>query len=155
MGHVDKVLWDTHLRIKTATDPESEGMCDKGEYFIGIGFCAMQRYLTDVLQDKNIDKGTALLLGPKTVEGLPISMLIHLAGNYWKHSSEWHIGQELEPRSQNTINRLFKDNKSKSYPLSEVLADLSDSEHLSFLNFIPFLKKWRQAVDKNLIQKNT
>jgi hypothetical protein len=155
LGCIDKILSDVHSRIKTSVDPESEGLCDKGEYFIGVGFCAMQRYLVDVLQDKGIDKGTALLLGPKTVEGLPISVLIHSAGNYWKHSPEWHIWMEkLDERSQKTIDRLLTHDGPAWYPLSEVLAGLCDAGEFSLLRCIPYLKKWRQAVDGKVAHKN-
>lgn len=155
LGCVDKVLSDVHSRIKDSIDPESEGLCDKGEYFIGVGFCAMQRYLVDVLQDKRIDKGAALLIGPKTKEDLPIAVLIHSAGNYWKHSPEWHIWMEkLDERSQKTIDRLLTHDRSAWYPLSEVLASLCDGGGLSLLSCIPFLKKWRQAVDGRVKDEN-
>lgn len=155
MGCVDKVISDVHSRIKDSVDPESEGLCDKGEYFIGVGFSAMQRYLVDVLQDKRIDKGTALQLGPKTKEDLPIALLIHSAGNYWKHSSDWHIClEELDERSQKTIDRLLTHDRPSWYPLSELLASLCDAGELSLLRCIPSLKKWRQAVDGNIENKN-
>lgn len=66
LASIDRTLSEINIKIKSSIDPESEGLCDKGEYFIGVGFCAMQRYLVDVLQDKKIDKGLALQLGPKT-----------------------------------------------------------------------------------------
>lgn len=152
---IDKVLSGVHSRIKISTDPEGEGLCDKGEYFIGVGFCAIQRYLVDVLQDKKIDKGAALKLGPKTKEGLPIAVLFHSAGNYWKHSPEWHIWMsELDDRSQQTIDRLLAHEGSAWYPLSEFLAGLCDTESFSLLSCIPILIKWRQAVNDNDVKKN-
>lgn len=155
LGSIDKVLADVHSAIKNAADPESKGLCDKGEYFIGVGFCAMQRYLVDVLQDKKIDKGTALQLGPKTPEGIPIAVLIHSAGNYWKHSPEWHIWMaNLDERSQKTIDRLLTHGGPAWYPLSDTLAYLCDTGELSFLGYIPILKKWRQAVDENVVSRN-
>lgn len=155
LGCVDKVLSDVHLKIRGSVDPESEGLCDKGEYFIGVGFSAMQRYLVDVLQDKRIDKGIALQLGPKTKEGIPVALLIHSAGNYWKHSPEWHIWlEELDVRTQKTINRLLAHDEPSWYPLSKVLASLCGELKLSLLHCIPSLEQWRQAVDRNIENKN-
>jgi hypothetical protein len=151
LGSIDKILSDISLRINISTDPESDGLCDKGEYFIGAGFCAMQRYLADVLQDKRIDKGVALQLGPKNKEGVAISLIVHAAGNYWKHSPEWHIWMDkLDDRSQKTIDRLVSHNGHAWYVLSEVLAELCNGEELSLLNCIPYLEKWRYAIHQNL-----
>lgn len=103
------------------------------------------------MQDKKIDKGAALLLGPKTVDDLPISVLIHSAGNYWKHSPEWHVWmEELDERSQKTIDRLLVHDRPAWYPLSEVLEGLCGTGEFSLLRCIPFLKKWRQAVDEKI-----
>lgn len=151
LGSIDKTLSDINLRIRNSIDPESDGLCDKGEYFIGAGFCAMQRYLADVLQDKRIDKGEALQLGPKNKEGVAISLIVHAAGNYWKHSPEWHIWMdELDDRSRKTIDRLICRDGPARYVLSEVLAGLCNGEELSLLCCIPYLEKWRYAVHQKL-----
>lgn len=151
LGSIDQILSDVILRIKNSTDPVSDGLCDKGEYFIGAGFCAMQRYLVGVLQDQKIDKGEALQLGPKNKEGVAISLVVHAAGNYWKHSPEWHIWTEkLNARSQKTIDRLINHEGPAWYVLSDVLADLCNGNELSLRSCIPYLKKWRHAVHQKL-----
>jgi hypothetical protein len=151
LGSIDKILSDINQRIDISTDPESDGLFDKGEYFIGAGFCAMQRYLADVLQDKSIDKGVALQLGPKNKEGVAISLIVHAAGNYWKHSPEWHIRMDkLDDRSQKTIDRLASHDGPSSYVLSEVLAELCHGEELSLVSCIPYLEEWRYAIHQNL-----
>ena len=35
--------------IRSSDDPESEGLPDRGEYFIGVGLAAIQQYLVDTL----------------------------------------------------------------------------------------------------------
>ncbi|MDA8154179.1 MAG: hypothetical protein M0003_15945 [Acidithiobacillus sp.] len=148
---IDKNLSDINLRIKHSIDPESDGLCEKGEYFIGAGFCAMQRYLADVLQDKRIDKGVALQLGPKNKNGVAISLVVHAAGNYWKHSPEWHIWMdELDARSQKTIDRIISKEGPSCYLLSDLLAELCDEKELSLRSCIPYLKKWRYAIHQKL-----
>lgn len=147
LSSIDLILSDVYLKIKNSSDPESDGLCDKGEYFLGVGFCAMQRYLVDVLQDTKINKGEALKLGPKNKEGVAISLVINAAGNYWKHSPEWSSWLEkLDDRSQRTVDLLIHHGGTAWYVLSDVLAELSDGEGLSLRSCIPYLKKWRQAV---------
>lgn len=151
LSSIDIILSNINLRIKNSTDPESDGLCDKSEYFIGVGFCAMQRYLADILQDTKIDKGVALQLGPKNKEGVAISLIVHAAGNYWKHSPEWHIWMDkLDGRSQKTIDRLVSHDGPACYVLSDILADLSNGEEFSLLSCIPYLEEWRNAIYQKL-----
>lgn len=151
LGSIDKILSEINSKIKYSIDPESDGLCDKAEYFVGTGFCAMQRYLVDVLQDKKIDKGIALQLGPQNKEGVAIALVLHAAGNYWKHSPEWHIWiDELDNKSQRTIDRLVSHDGPASYVLIEVLAELCNGEELSLRSCIFYLEKWRYAVHKKL-----
>ena len=91
---LDKSLEPIYSAIKTSTIWEVESYCDHGEYLIGIGFCVMQRYFLDVLQDIKIDQGFARDLGPKSKRGVPVARLIHSAGNFWKHEPEWHCWLE-------------------------------------------------------------
>lgn len=147
---IDKILVDINENIKGSVDPESDGLCDKGEYFIGAGFCAMQRYLVDVLQDRKIDKGLALTLGPTNKEGVAISLVLHAAGNYWKHSPEWHIFKDLDDKSNKTLKRLISHDGPAPYPLSDLLAELCSGEDLSLRRCIPYLEKWRHAVYRKL-----
>lgn len=42
--------------------PESEGLADRGEYFIGVGFAAIQQYLNDTLTLTGVIKNKLLIL---------------------------------------------------------------------------------------------
>lgn len=154
LSSIDKVISEIHFKIKCSVDPESDGLCDKIEYFIGVGFCAMQRYLVDVLQDIKISKGLALQLGPKNKEGVAISLVVNASSNYWKHSPEWHFWMdELDGQSQRTIDRLFSQishDGSVLYVLSEVLTELCNEKEFSLRSCIPYLKEWRYAVHQKL-----
>lgn len=77
--------------------------------------------------------------------------MIHAAGNYWKHSPEWHVWMdELDTRSQKTIDRLISHDGVAWYPLSDALAELCDKEELSLSSCIPYLEQWRYAVHQEL-----
>ena len=43
---LDLEISQINAAIALSADPQSEGLCDAGEYFIGYGFVAIQRYLT-------------------------------------------------------------------------------------------------------------
>ena len=51
LNSIDIKLLDITNQIKATDFGDAEHLCEKGEYLIGVGFCAMQRYLFDVLTD--------------------------------------------------------------------------------------------------------
>jgi len=149
MSYLEELLSsiDTSLIAITSKADICESNFDKGEYFIGAGFCVMQRYLFDVLQDVDVKPHSARNLGPKSALGIPIAKLIHDAANYWKHSPEWHIWQsELKKNSQQTIDDVLHGRESADYPLSDLLADLCKEKGLSLISCLPYLIEWRLAV---------
>ncbi len=144
---VDKTLDEVNNQISQADAFDVECLYDKCEYFIGVGFCAMQRYLFDTLQDQELDPGLARQLGPKNLEGVAIAQIIHAAANYWKHSPEWDIClTEFTSRSQNTIDRVLHGRDFSDYPLAALLSDLSEEGALLLSNCLPILRDWRLAV---------
>lgn len=148
---LDRSLAPILQAIKTADLGEVESYCDHGEYLIGVGFCVMQRYQFDVLQDIEIDSGFARDLGSRSNKGIAVARLIHSAANYWKHEPEWHIWlQELPPRSQKTIDQTLHGRASANYPLSDLLSDLCGEKSLLLVNCLPYLKEWRAAVYKHI-----
>jgi len=147
---IDASLSPIHKAINTAGIGNGESNCEQAEYLIGVGFCAIQKYLFDVLQDIKIDVGLARDLGPKSNKGIAIARLIHSAANYWKHEPEWHIWlEELKPNSQKTIDETLHGKDFADYPLSELLADLCNGNTLSLSGCLPYLKEWRAAVYKH------
>jgi len=152
IAHLEELLSSIDALTSNVTDEAKLGEltdtdCDRGEYFIGVGFCAMQRYLFDVLEDVNIKPHLARQLGPKSSKGRPIAELIHSAANYWKHSPEWHVWLDsLGKRSQDTLDILLHERNSADYPLSDLLADLCIEDTLSLINCLPHLLDWRLAV---------
>ncbi|QIR97554.1 hypothetical protein [Vibrio diabolicus] len=151
---LDSSLMSINKEIESSSVWEVESYCDHGEYLIGVGFCVMQRYLFDVLQDIQIDPGLARDLGPRTSNGVAVGRLIHSAANYWKHAPEWHIWlQELKPKSQKTIDEVLHSRDSADYPLSDLLSDLNGSSELTLTGCLPHLIHWRKAVFEH-IKKN-
>ncbi|GAC03276.1 hypothetical protein [Paraglaciecola chathamensis] len=150
LASIDLSLTDINRQIDASGETDREYLCDHGEYLIGVGFCAMQRYLFDFLQDEDIDPGLARELGPHSTKGVPIAKLIHAAGNYWKHEPEWHVWlTELKKRSQDTVDAVLHGKDSSHYPLAALLYELSGNEPLLLSNCLPHLTEWRDhVVDK-------
>ncbi|MGM0563830.1 MAG: hypothetical protein ACQES2_05815 [Pseudomonadota bacterium] len=147
LSSIDVSLARTNARIKQSDVWDIDCLCDKGEYLIGVGFCAMQRYLFDILRDVKIDPGLARELGPKSTNGVPVAKLVHSAANYWKHEPEWHSWLlELQEKSQKTVDTILHRRDSADYPLSELLADFCGENDLLLVNCLPYLSEWRSAV---------
>ena len=144
---LDSSLTSIHDQLKAADIWDFESICEQGEYLIGLGFCAMQRYLFDVLQDIDIEASDARKLGPKSQKGVAVAKLIHAAANYWKHEPEWHIWlDKLRKDSQRTVDILLHGKESADYPLAGLLADLCEDKPLLLVNCLPQLLEWRAAV---------
>ena len=141
-------------QIEASGYRDVEHLLEEGEYFIGVGFCAMQRFIFEAVQDKNIDASEARKLGPRSVGGIPVAKLVHAAANYWKHSPEWPIWQlELTKHSQRTVDVMLNGRESAYYPLADLLTDLCQGKPLQLIHCASYLDDWRNAVNKQLEQK--
>ncbi|MCI0509453.1 MULTISPECIES: hypothetical protein [Chromohalobacter] len=147
LDSIDVTLARTNAQIIKLDVWDRGTLCDKGEYFIGVGFCAMQQYLFNTLRDVEIDPGLARELGPKSKKGDAVAKLIHSAANYWKHEPEWHYWlSELQARSQKTVDTILHGRDSADHPLSDLLADLCGENEFLLVNCLPYLSEWRLAV---------
>ena len=61
---LDFELARINAAIKESSDSESDGLCDTGEYFIGHGFVAIQRYLTSTYAGLRIAQSVAFSVPP-------------------------------------------------------------------------------------------
>lgn len=154
----DSKLTTLNNRILVSRAPESDGLFDYAEYFIGLGFCAMQRYLIDCLDSKVIKKRAGLELGQQTRSGRSYVQLINSLANWWKHSAEWqHFAYEHKEikRSKNEQRTIDDVLEISDYPyvFSTALVQLSPEGRLVLSDLIPFLVKWRDDVHESARQK--
>lgn len=140
-------------KIPQSLNAEAEGLLDYSEYFIGLGFCAMQRYLTDVLDTTGLCKGTVLSLGPKLENGKSVIEVINSLANWWKHESEWqHIAYEHEEIKKS--NQQYRTTNSvlevAEYPyvFSTALVEISPNNTLSLFSLISIFIDWRGCIDE-------
>jgi hypothetical protein len=86
----DGELSRVQTRVQQSVDPDSDGLCDRGEYFVGLGFAAIQRYMACTYGQFKLSKAEALQLPPSTSAGTPFAAAINAGAN--GHCSCGHPG---------------------------------------------------------------
>jgi hypothetical protein len=150
---LDQKLYVIHTLISQSRDPDSDGLCDKGEYFIGVGFAAIQQYLVDTLFYTGLNKRDAFKLGPVHSGDLTFIDLFNSAANWWKHEAEWYKYYNNKVILPKDVEKTFDDVKAATgnpenddYAISCVLASICGSSNPSLAAVVPYLIKWRAAV---------
>ncbi len=169
---IDTELSKLDLRIKNSADPDADGLCDFGEYLIGYGFLAIQRYIASTYPQTKIKKNDSLKFGPKTNDDLFLAEVLNEAANYWKHEDEWPIiltkelsedsaitmCLDLNKRQGITFDTVDKIANARDYRLSNLLAELlkkhTDVIELQFSPLLPFIESWRNDLDKNATENH-
>jgi len=139
---------------RRSSDPESTGLLDAGEYFIGIALTAIQQYITSTYGQFKIDKSEALRLPPNINENLTLVAALNAGANFWKHRDEWGIGanvsreiESLSLQARQTIKMIEVLTPWDDYTLSNLLACVTPSGELRLAELVPQLASWRDAVD--------
>ena len=149
IGLLDEKITQLLSQVDQNNDGYNVGIYENTEYFIGIGFVAMQQYMVDTMWNSNIDKKTALKYGSVSSNGKTCISLINSAANWWKHEPEGKL-------SEYTFQDVFDISKSLEYPLSNVLALLCESNKVELLSVIRHLESWRdEFVTVVMNQKKT
>ena len=143
---LDQKISQLNSLIRESIDPDSEGLLDRSEYFIGVGFVAIQQYLLDTLMFTGIKKGEAFQLGSLHLLGITYVALINSAANWWKHEAEWAGKNEIPKNGERTFMNIRGVAETIGYELSNVLASICGSECLSLKGVVPWLVEWRNAV---------
>ncbi|MDO6423054.1 hypothetical protein [Saccharophagus degradans] len=143
---LDAKISEVNRLIEKSSDPDSEGLCDRGEYFIGVGFVAIQQYLVETIINTGLSKSEAYNLGPEHSFGGTSVSLISSCANWWKHEPEWWGPRGIPKSGKATFERVSSVTDSHTYQLSNVLATFSEDKALSFIHVIPILEKWREDV---------
>jgi len=165
---LDAKLFEINKEIDEAlnksSDPDSLGLFDKGDYLVGMGLVACQKYLSSTFGSMRIDKQTALKIGPH-VNCEPVVAIINAAANCWKHSDEWnHIEFISEPESEmlkvnirnhnllnkqetRTVKVIEKVTPWADYTCANILFSLTNSDELKLMELIPTLIEWRNQLD--------
>lgn len=155
-------------KIEGSNDPKGDGYFDTGEYFMGAGFVAVQKYMTETFCFNDVEQEQALNAGPKLAGDVSFAWVVWSAANYWKHDAEWWKGSiDVDAPESDGMSRINiswpASGKSKSnvahlkifgrfghdYICSNVLAALvGEAEGISLQSLLPYLKVWRDNVQK-------
>ena len=147
---LDSALLPINAAIEQSVDPESDGLCARGEYLIGIGFVAAQRYIQTVYLTEGLDRDAALKLGEKLNDFGTHAHAIWQGANYWKHGEEWYQavfnGCSLEGGAKNSRDNLDNYTEWDDYTCANLLNVILKGEPLSLVALIPILEAWTEAV---------
>jgi hypothetical protein len=150
---IDEELDSIQSAIRKSADPETDGLLDRGEYLVGIGFAAIQQYIVGTYAQFKISKAEALKLPPTTSTGVSFAAALNAGANFWKHQDEWGLRavvsretDTLSPPAEQTIKTIELLTPWNDYILSNLLACLTQSNEPCFTNLAPILILWRSAV---------
>lgn len=146
---IDEKLVEIGRLIKKSKDPESDGLLDRGEYFIGVGFVAIQRYLIETILFTGLEKREAYSLGPTHSSGATYIGLINSCANWWKHEPEWYNNKTVPKNGEQSFINITNIAEHPSYELSNVLSSLCGTNKVSFNSIVPYIKEWRAEVYKS------
>lgn len=154
---LDSELIKINAAIKETADPESDGLCDTGEYFIGHGFVAIQRYLTATHAGLEINRSRALSI-PPFVNGsmLTFAEALNAGANYWKHCEEWFEilskseNAKLKDNALKTIAKLEMATPVEEYTCSNLLAILANGREVKLISLLPEIAEWRNNLEHEL-----
>ena len=145
IGPIDTALENYRSDISDHPDPDTFGLIDEYEQFLGIGFAICQTFLSSVHKGNN--KDTVFLEGPFHSSGKSYAQITNACANYWKHNDEWDKAS-LSNQAKGTVavfNHLSVDAWG-SYPLSEMFYALV-GEKGTFRELLDRLNSWANEIE--------
>lgn len=140
---LDEQLTEIENEIFQSKDPDSDGLLDRAEYFVGVGFVAAQQVLVETTTFYRLDRDKAYKLGIQHKSGISYIKAINSAANYWKHEAEWLKDLEkLNSSNLKTMNNVGTIADTSYYQLSNLLFALSNDEGIRLRYLVPMIEEW-------------
>jgi len=155
---IDMKLLKINECISKSTSSNLDEFFERGEYFIGIGFVAIQQHLNESLIGMGLKQVDAYSLGVKLPTGISCIWIINAAANWWKHEPEWHNSEyfkkkDISKDGKKSAEKILAISSLTEYALSNVLASFSESQELSFIkNIVPYIEQWTKEVFANRVK---
>ncbi|WP_313538535.1 hypothetical protein [Sphingomonas sp.] len=149
---LDVEISQINAAIASSRDPESDGLWDAGEYFIGHGFIAIQRYLTATRTGLRVGLPDAFNVPPMLQGGLSLVAAVNAAANYWKHVEEWietlnrSNDADLQASALKTLQRIENVTPWEEYTCANLLAVFLDGQPLELSRLLPTISEWRHNL---------
>ncbi len=154
---LDSKLASIEREISEASCPDSKGVFDKAEYYVGLGFSAIQKYMTSIYTQSGLSKKNALNQGRRFCEESTVVSIINATANYWKHEDEWGLRNivlrdksQLKDMPKNTVLTIEKVTPWADYTCTNVIAGLTEKGNIQLSPLIPVLTEWRNEISKNV-----
>ena len=155
---LDQEIGPLTAAIASSADPESAGLCDVAEYFIGHGFVAAQRYLTSTRAGMGISAVEAFGCGPMVHGNLTMAAALNAGANYWKHMEEWfetltETKAELKGQALKTLQQLEVVTPWEDYTCSNLLNAILNGQDLALSRLLPMIEVWRDTLYMKFIER--
>jgi hypothetical protein len=144
---LDEKLSEIGCAIEDSADPDTDGLFDESEYYVGVGLVAAQQFLVEAASFSSINKDKAYKLGPRHHSGIAYAVAINSAANYWKHEAEWW-GEldKIKSGNMKTMNHVGTIADTNDYQLSNFIFALSNNKEVKLTCLIPIITEWFNAV---------
>lgn len=145
---LDVKLTEIASAINNSADPDTDGLFDASEYYVGIGLVAAQQYLAEAATFSGIGKDDAYKLGLRHHSGLSYVRAIDSAANYWKHEAEWW--RDLDVLIKDNLNKCHVGSIANTthYPLSNFLFALSNNREIKLKYLTPIITEWLNTLER-------
>lgn len=149
---LDQELSKINEKMKMSADPDTDGLLDRGEYFIGSGLVAIQRYLTSASSGKRLSQKEALSMPPIVNSTLTLAEALNAGANYWKHSEEWFDtlnaaeNKKLKGNALATLGTLEKATPWANYTCANLLAVLVNGKEFELSSLLTGITEWRNNM---------
>lgn len=157
---LDLEISQINAAMVSSVDPESDGLCDAGEYFIGHGFIAVQRYLTATRTGLSVGMSDAFSVPPILAGGLPLAVALNAAANYWKHMEEWvetlnrFDDAQLKGNALKTLQQIETVTPWEEYTCANLLAAILGDHPLELSFLLPAIAEWRHNLFTSVTGKD-
>lgn len=157
---LDLEISQINAAMVSSVDPESDGLCDAGEYFIGHGFVAIQRYLTATRTGLSVGMSDAFSVPPMLVGGLSLAAALNAAANYWKHMEEWiealHKSGDahLKGNALKTLQQIEAVTPWEDYTCANLLAVILGGQPFELSLLMPAIAEWRHNLFASFVGKD-
>jgi hypothetical protein len=148
---LDAKLAELDRVFRESDDPDGGGLCDTMDYTCGMGFVAIQRYLTSTCNHVGLSKtSNSLRFGTVHSGGHSVAVIANATANYWKHCDEWDLAK-LTDRQRQTADVIKTVAEIDGYTCMNVLHSISKQTGSQFAQLIEMLETWRDELiaDKN------
>lgn len=120
------------------------------EYFSGLGFIGIQRYLTSTIKSNKL----ALDLEPLHPNGRSFARIFNAAANFWKHSDEWDYNN-LTKHAETTIETIGSVLGNETQGCYDILIALCGDNPVEFKSLTGKILEWRSNFIRSYLKSNS